>query len=188
MDVVTADLVEQLRIVQADAVLGVLGDEAFGPNAIPTAAAAHLAKHLDIALAHSIVKSTGPIRTSLSGLDRIFSRPTFVGHVVQGARYILLDDTLTQGGTYAALAAFIESHGGKVPAIVALAGKSYSSQLALNEATLNRLRAKFGDIENAFHQLTGYRFCALTESEARYLVNFDPADDVRQRITDALKS
>lgn len=184
---VTSDLVEQLRTAQADAVLGVLGEEAFGPNAIPTVAAAQLAKCLGIGLAYGIVKSTGPTRTSLSGLDRIFSRPRFVGKVIPGARYILLDDTLTQGGTCAALASFIEAQGGKLSAIVALTGKSYSSQLSLDEATLRRVRTKFGDLEDAFQQLTGHQFDALTESEARYLANFSPAEAVRRRITDATK-
>lgn len=186
-DTVTEELINRLRPLRAHAVLGVLGEEAFGPNAIPTAAAAHIAKHLNIALAHGVVKHSGPIRTSLGGLGRVFSRPTFIGNVKHGARYILLDDTLSQGGTIAALAEHLNKQGAEVVAVVALAGKQYSSFLAPMQVTLERLRTQLGDAEDAFQHATGRRFDDLTESEARYLANYKPGSEVRQRIATALE-
>jgi adenine/guanine phosphoribosyltransferase-like PRPP-binding protein len=186
-DTVTDELIDLLRPLQADAVLGVLGQEAFGPNAIPTAAAAHIAKHLNIALAHGVVKLSGAIRTDLDGLERVLSRPTFIGKVTQGARYILLDDTLTQGGTVAALAEHLDKQGADVAAVVALAGKQYSCLLVPTQVTLERLRSQLGDMEDAFLQATSRQFDDLTESEARYLANFKPSSEVRQRIATALE-
>ena len=66
--------------------------------------------------------------------------------------------------------------------IVALTGKAYSAKLKPSAATLARLRETHGDIETSFQKHFGYGYDALTESEARYLANFRPADTVRARI------
>lgn len=63
-----------------------------------------------------------------------------------------------------------------------LIGKQYSATLALSPETLQALRDKHGDIEPDFVRATGYGFDALTESEARYLARFKPADAIRDRI------
>lgn len=181
-DVVTPDLLAKLQDVQADAVLGVMVDEEGGTNAIPTAAAAHMAKGLGLDVGEGVYKSAGAKRTTLLGLDRVFSRPTFEGQVPAGTRYILVDDTLTQGGTIAALAEHLHNQGAEVAAVVALTGKNYSSLLAPTDNTLAQVRAKLGDAEDQFQQATGRRFEDLTESEARYLANFKPQSAVRDRL------
>ena len=96
--------------------------------------------------------------------------------------YLILDDTLTQGGTFAALAGHIEAGGGRVIGAVALTGKEYSAKLRPSDETLSALREKHGNLENDFRAATGHGFDALTQSEARYLTNFKPADGVRDRI------
>ena len=50
-------------------------------------------------------------RTALDGLGRIFQQPEFDGAVQPGKAYFLVDDTLTQGGTMAALASHIQQNG-----------------------------------------------------------------------------
>ena len=67
---------------------------------------------------------------------------------------------------------------------VALTGKQYSAILRPTAQTLDALREKHGDIEPNFRAITGYGFDALTESEARYLTNFKPAEQFRVRIAD----
>lgn len=186
-DVVTLDLANKLEGMEADAVLGVITDEESGVNAIPTAAAVHLAKRLDLAVAQGIHKKAGIKRTQMDGLDRVFRHPSFAGEVKKGARYILLDDTLTQGGTFAALAEHIESNGGSVAAVVALTGKNYSSDLNLSDDTLTKLRAQLSHAEPQFQQATGRSFDQLTESEARYLANFKPQSAIHERIAEALE-
>ena len=181
---VTADLVEKLRDSSGEnpLVVGVNSVEAAGKNALPRAGAEIIAHRLGLDTAPGIVQSTSPKRTGMDGLNRIFARPEFDGDVVAGRGYILVDDTLTQGGTFAALAKHIEAGGGHVVAIVALTGKQYSSKLSPSEETIGRVREKFGDIEDEFRNATGYGFDDLTESEARYLASFDAPDTIRDRI------
>jgi hypothetical protein len=63
-----------------------------------------------------------------------------------------------------------------------LSEKQYNAKLSAMVATLNELRARFGDIENEFRAATGYGFDGLTESEARYLALYSQAERVRDRI------
>lgn len=121
----------------------------------------------------------------MNGLDRIFNAPEFDGEVEPGRDYLILDDTLTQGGTFAALASHIEAGGGRMVGAVALTGKQYSAKLRPSDEILAKLREKHGDLENDFRIATGYGFDSLTESEARYLANFKPAVAVRDRIAAA---
>jgi hypothetical protein len=156
--------------------------EASGENVIPQTAAFRIASSLGYEIGTTIIQSNSPKRTSMEGLERIFNRPSFFGHVEPNRSYIILDDTLTQGGTFAALEKHIVEGGGKVIAAVALTGKNYSAPLRITEGTLWKLRSAHGDIEEKFKAETGRSFEALTESEARYLSNFKPAQEVRKRI------
>ena len=47
----------------------------------------------------------------MDGPGRLFNSPEFDGPVVNGATYLLVDDTLSQGGTFAALASHIQLGG-----------------------------------------------------------------------------
>lgn len=185
---VTPQLIRQVRAEIGGAkpmVVPVVSVESSGRNKIPRAAAEVLAAELGLETADGITQSNRPRRTSLGGLDRIFARVEFDGPVTPGQDYLLLDDTLTQGGTFAALASHIEAGGGRVVGAVALTGKQYSAKIEPSTETIKALRDKHGDLEPAFKAATGYGFDALTESEARYLANFRPADAVRARILEA---
>lgn len=187
---VTDDLVAKVKERIGDIkpiVVGVQSVEATGRNKIPLMASVVLAERLGATHSTDIVQANTPKRTGLNGLDRIFAAADFAGDVVAGGQYVLVDDTLTQGGTFAALASHIEENGGKVVAIVALTGKQYSAKLSPNPETLQRLREKYGDIEQDFRAATGYGFDALTQSEARYLAGFEPAQSVRDRVLAAGK-
>lgn len=184
-NLVTDELAQQVRDMIGDSepiIVPVASIEATGRNKIPPISAVVLADRLGLKATSDIVQSNAPKRTALSGLDRIFASPAFDGPVTAGQDYLLLDDTLTQGGTFAALASHIQSGGGNVVGAVALTGKQYSAILRPSPETLSALREKHGDLENDFRAATGYGFDALTESEARYLTNFKPADAVRDRI------
>jgi len=163
-------------------VVPVVSVEATGHNKIPLAAAAILAKKLGLKVETRVSQSNSPKRTALDGLDRLFTPPVFDGEVAAGESYLLVDDTLTQGATFAALESHIRDNGGSVVGAVALTGKQYSATLKPSTESLKLLRDKFGDIENDFQASTGYGFDALTQSEVRYLTNFKPADTVRAEI------
>jgi adenine/guanine phosphoribosyltransferase-like PRPP-binding protein len=182
---VDADLVSRVRTLMGDMtprIFPVVAVEASGYNKIPRAAAAVLAAQLGLCADVGMGQRNSPQRTGMDGIDRLFSSPVFEGEVIRGEHYILLDDTVTQGGTFAALASHIQACGGIVLGSVALTGKQYSAKIHQSTATSNQLREKFSDIESTFKAITGYGFDALTESEARYITSYKPADTIRVRV------
>lgn len=163
-------------------VVPVMAEESGGRNRIPLACAKFIAKRLGLPIARRIMQSNRANRTNLSALDRVFSQATFTGPVEKNADYILVDDTLTQGGTFASLAAHIRAYGGNPIAAIALTGKNYSATLSQSDESLTQLRSHLGDLEPAFRDATGYGFDALTASETRALIAWRPVDAVRTRI------
>ena len=181
---VTPDLVAKVKAAigkRTPLVLPVVSEEAAGRNKIPAAAAELLAAKLGLQPTSGIVQATRAHRTAMDGLDRIFAQVDFDGDV-HPRNYLLVDDTLTQGGTFAALASHIEAGGGNVVGVVALTGKQYSAKIQPSPETLQSLRQKHGDLEDQFRAATGYGFDALTQSEARYLASYEPAQRLRDRI------
>ena len=182
---VSPELVAQVKAAIGNTrprVVPVVAEEAAGRNKIPLTAAEVLAGQLGLDVETGIVQANRAHRTGLDGLDRIFAPVDFAGAVVPGP-YLLVDDTLTQGGTFAALASHIRDGGGTVAGVVALTGKQYSAKIQPSPETLTSLRQKHGDLEDQFRVATGYGFDALTESEARYLARYEPADRLRDRIS-----
>lgn len=184
-DLVTHDLVARVRKEIGDAkplILPVISEEAAGRNKIPLATAQVLGDKLGLETVSDVVQANRPHRTGMDGLDRLFAVPEFDGAIEPGRDYLLVDDTLTQGATFAALASHIQQGGGRVVGAVALTGKQYSAKIEASDKTLQQLRAKHGDLEDDFRAATGYGFDALTQSEARYLANYEPAQRLRDRI------
>lgn len=187
LDLVTPELVAKVKKqigVARPRVVPVTAEEAAGRNKIPMAASAVLAGQLGLDVETGIVQANRAHRTGMDGLDRIFAPVDFAG-VVKPGPYLLVDDTLTQGGTFAALASHIREGGGTVAGVIALTGKQYSATIQPSPETLASLRQKHGDLENEFRAATGYGFDALTQSEARYLARYEPAQRLRDRIVEA---
>lgn len=187
---VTPELVAQVKAAIGNArprVVPVVAEEAAGRNKIPLAAAEVLASRLGLEVETGIVQANRAHRTGLDGLDRIFAPVDFAGTTTAG-QYLLVDDTLTQGGTFAALASHVREGGGEVVGVVALTGKQYSAKIQPSPETLTSLWKKHGDLEDQFRAATGYGFDALTESEARYLARYEPAQRLRDRITEEGRS
>ncbi|MBK8453309.1 MAG: phosphoribosyltransferase [Thiofilum sp.] len=162
--------------------LPVLAQEAQGRNKIPLALAIQLEALTGLGIELGIGQRTKVSRTTMSGLDRVFIVPEFEGIVLAKQSYILIDDTLTQGGTFASLASHLQQFQGVVSGAFALTGKQYSARLNLDFVMLQLLRDKYGDLETLFTTVTGYDYAALTQSEARTLVSFRPPESVRVRI------
>lgn len=184
-DVLSGDAIAQVRAAIGDEkpiIVPVLAVEAVGHNKIPAVTAMALGQQLGLPVDNGIYQSVKAKRTALDGLSRIFQQPEFDGAVQRGKAYFLVDDTLTQGGTLAALASHIGQNGGRVVGSFALTGKLYSAILRLSPETLSELRARYGDVEQAFREATGRGFDSLTESEGRYLAKHDAPDAVRSRI------
>lgn len=159
--------------------------EAAGQNRIPQAAARALALQLGLTVTDRIAQASRVERGGTAGLSRLGRQPRFAGQVEKGQSYLLLDDTLTQGGTIAQLKTFIEDNGGRILLATALTGKDYSRKIALSPDTLAQLRERFSPIEGWWRDTFGYGFEGFTESEARFLLKLrgNPSpDSVRDRI------
>lgn len=191
-DAVTPEFVERVRaMIPAGSrpwIVPVLAVEGGGKNRIPLMAAEVLAQRLGLETDTSPVQAEKVGRTQSNALERIANQPTFAGEVAVGD-YLILDDTLTQGGTLAQLKTHIEDNGGRVLGAVALTGKNYSRKLSLDPSTLAEVRGKYGDIEPWWRDSFGYGFEGLTQSEARTLLTFDKGqlspDEIRDRIAAA---
>jgi orotate phosphoribosyltransferase-like protein len=188
--VLTPTFLDSIRhLARCDALIQpVAAIESTGFNCIPVVAAVMIANELGLQVGDSIVQLNSPFRTRRSGLDRIFHPPQFYGTVEYGRNYVLVDDTVTQGRTFANLAVHVDAAGGHVVAAIALTGKQYSAKIALSPSTLGALRARYGDIEPVFSSIAGYGYDQLTESEARYLVTYKPAQWVRDEILSACRA
>ncbi|EAN1751237.1 PLxRFG domain-containing protein [Salmonella enterica] len=186
-DVMTRQSVDKLRqlLNGRKAILtAVHAEEAVSRNAIPQAMADVLGKVLDLEVDPYLLQAAKVGRTAQDGFGRLTNQPAFEGPVRTDLPYILLDDTLTQGGTLANLKGYIENHGGKVIGTSALTGKRYSAKIALAAETLDKLRNHFEgtDLENWWNEQHGYGFDRLTESEANYLIRAADADKIRDRV------
>lgn len=149
--------------------LPVVGVEDDGENLIPAAFAAAVAGLSGVPVAEGVTRRSRNSRTHQDGVDRIFNAPLFEGKIQPGERFYLIDDTVTQGGTLAALGRYVTENGGLVVGATVLTGQQRSSTLAITENTLLSVRKHFKDIEYAFKKTSGRDFTSLTESEGRYI-------------------
>ena len=145
-----------------------------------------LGERLGLAVDTAITQATRALRTSSDGLERLARQPDFTGAVKSGANYVLVDDTLTQGGTFTQMKQFIEHGGGQVIAAFALTGKQYSAKINPDVATIAQLRKAHSAIEPWWKNEFGHDFDGLTESEARYMLKSGlSADALRDRVAAA---
>ncbi len=189
-DVLSPDAIGKLKAlvgVRPAIALGVHAEEAVSRNAIPSAMADILGKVLGIEVDLDIMQSAKVGRTAQDGFGRLANQPGFDGPVRNDKPYLIMDDTLTQGGTLANLKGYIENRGGEVLAATALTGKQYSAKIAIDSSTLEQIRDQYDGtgLEAWWHNRFGYGFDSLTESEGRYLLRAKDADKVRDRVTAA---
>ncbi len=165
--------------------VGVIAVEGFSVNEIPQAMVSRYVAMTGLNAASDIVQINLVGHTGASGWVRLANQAVFDGRVAAGAEYWLFDDFVGQGGTFANLRGYIESKGGNVIGMTALAGRADSARFALSGQTLAALRAKHGDLEKWWRDRFGFGFESLTESEARYLLRAEDADTIRNRVAAA---
>ncbi len=187
MDTLDAGAIERLRRYGNASLLPVHGLEGFSANTIPMAMAVCLSDRLGLTVVTDVVQTTRAAHTGAGGWWRLQSHALFGGEITPDSKYILVDDFLGMGGTFANLRGYVESKGGLVVHVQALTGKPYSAKIALTTDTLDALRGKHGDLEPWWRAEFGYGFDALTESEARYLVRAEDADTIRTRLAEAAR-
>ncbi|GEM_PF-201729 len=162
-----------------------------GTNKIPRTFADFISELTGLSVDTSIVQTNKVGRTSQNTWHRLAFRPQFDGDVRPGARYLLVDDAVTGGGTFSELRQFIEGRGGRVVHLAAIGAAQFSAKIALSESTYQTLEARYGaeNLERFLrdHSLYGGNPRALTESEARTLLGAGTLDAAGDRITAAIE-
>ncbi|WP_454711391.1 conjugal transfer protein TraN [Cupriavidus nantongensis] len=156
--------------------------EATGDNAIPHMLAVYLHSALGGWIDKSIVQLTRVFHTGADPMERMISRAEFTGYVEPGGRYMLVDDVTTMGGTLAELADYIQAHGAEVAGAIVLVNASRSGRLVAPSKTIRELERRYGD---EIRKIFGIATHALTADEARYLIGFRSADEIRGRLAKA---
>jgi adenine/guanine phosphoribosyltransferase-like PRPP-binding protein len=156
--------------------------ETEGHNRLPRALAEYYAYMTGARADEAIHQTNYTAHTGKDMLGRMLSRPTFAGSVQPGVTYVLVDDVVTSGGTFAELAGYIQENGGKVIGTVVLANASRSGTIAVRAETLARIKEKFG---NAIFEEIGIEAEALTQPEAVYLNKLKDVDSLRNRVLEA---
>ena len=119
--------------------------ERWGVNAIPAAMAELLSERLAAPFRTSVVQTNVVGHTGADGYGRLARQARFGGDVERDCEYVMVDDFIGQGGTLANLRGWIEEHGGKVVAAVALTGKPYSAKLSPDRSRyVNSEKARIG--------------------------------------------
>jgi hypothetical protein len=174
IDLIKPESIDKLIEIAGDTnpiLVSVHAEESVSVNWIPSAMAVVIRDKTGWDIDQSIVQSKKVGRTSApDGFYRIAVTPTFAGEFPSGRTAIIMDDTLTQGGTLANLKGHIESQGGRVIGALALTGKQYSAKIAISVETLTSLRDQYGQLEEWFVGCFGYGLDKLTESEAKYIL------------------
>ncbi len=188
-DMITDKKIAELSVLtDCDTViLPTIAIEESGDNMIPLMTAYHLAKRLNLSLEKDIYQAALIGRTRKDGWFRLANTPPFAGTIKQGAKVVLVDDAITQGGTFAGMKGYIENQGATVVAVYALMGKSYSAKLKIDNETLKELRTKYPSFEHWWQDRYGYDFTCLTESEARYILRAkgETVDTIRSKVIEA---
>ncbi len=156
--------------------------EASGDNAIPQVFAEVCGLVFGASADQTIVQTTKVYHTGADAMERLALRPEFDGDVLEGRRYVLVDDVTSLGGTLAELANYIQSQGGVVHGVFVLVNAGRSKSLSPDKRTIKLLEARYG---HELIEIFGIATNALTANEARYLVGFRTADEIRNRLAKA---
>jgi hypothetical protein len=115
-------------------------------------------------------------------MERLNAGSAFDGLAQRGARYVLVDDVTTMGGTLADFADHIVAGGGEVIGAVVLVSDARSGLPVPDQRVVHQLERRFGD---AIRELFNIKPAALTAGEAGSLIGFRDADEIRNRSTKA---
>lgn len=149
-----------------------LGDPRSGvTNALPFAFAEYLAQSLGGQVDENIEQIARVGRTGMGRLERFLYQPCFTGDVEAGAHYIIADDVVTLGATFAALRSHIVRHGGLICAATAIAHSLGVNQpFPIIGTTLDDLRRLYGDgLFGLWKETIGHEIQSLTEPEGAFL-------------------
>lgn len=162
----------------------VLAEEHLGRNRLPATFAEILSGYLGFEVTNEIVQTVKANHTNANAYERIVRQAMFDGYVEPNRNYIILDDTVSMGGTLAALRGFIESKGGKVIAGIALTGYPDLNIVPL-EKTLNYVKNKHPQLVEWWLNEFGFPLDYLTQGELGHFKKPDSFDIIRDRLIEA---
>jgi hypothetical protein len=168
-------------------VLPVTAIEVGGFNAVPDAMAQYIGKRLGLQIVSGmIVQANKVAHTRADGWHRLVTPAMFVGDVVVGANYLVVDDHVGFGGTLANLRGHIETKGGSVLGMTALTETGGAREIAIRPYVLSMLYSKHGaELEQFWRAVFGYGLDCLTNIEAGYLSRVESPDAIRARMAEA---
>ena len=185
----TNETVSQIKAIIGDRrplLVPVLAVENAGNNKIPLAMAEVLAERLGLETEVGILQREKIGRTNSGADHRLAFNPTFTGTVKPGQEYLILDDTLTMGGTIASLRGFIENRGGKVIAASVMTAHPGAVDISVNPGILQAIEQKHGSaMDDFWKESFGYGIECLTRGEAGHLRKAPSVDAIRTRISAA---
>lgn len=186
---VRPETVESIRSMVGDKpakIVPVLAREEAGNNKIPLAAAEVLGDRLGLEVEYNIVQAEKVGRTGKGADHRLAMSPPFTGEVERGQPYVLVDDSLSMGGTIASLRGYIENRGGQVLGAAVMTAHPGAVNLPVQEKMLADIEKKHGQAMNDYwKEEFGHGINQLTQGEAGHLRKAPSVDAIRNRITAA---
>ena len=163
-----------------DMVLPVVAEELQGDNAIPIAFAGLIGHLTKRPVFTSCYQQNKAYHTGADPMERLISRVSFAGAIIPGNRYLLVDDVTTMFSTLADCASYVSAHGGIVTGVALIANCSRSGLIHASKKDLSLLEER--NYGKEIKELFQIGSCdSLTFDEARYLVGFKNADELRNR-------
>ncbi len=152
-------------------------------NRLASEAAKRLGSIFGITVDDKIVENDVGGRAGLSGIDRLFVVPGFVGEVERGGIYVGVDDVVSSGTTMAQLRDHIERYEGHFAGVLCLATPSGSPErlnISRNEASrVSRLYDQ--SLKEWFTAKAGFGFEELTYGEMGILTSKRYQHDIKKK-------
>lgn len=179
----TIDRIKTLIGDEKPIILPVLSEELTGKNRIPQATAYALAVSLELEVDTNIYQDNTAKRTGTGIYHRYIAPPEFKGEVKSGQSYLIVDDTLSVGGTIATLKGYIENLGGKVIGATVMTAFDYSVNITIKQNMLQSIKEKQG-LDEYWHKEFGYHLDKLTQQEAGHLKK-PTLEQIQSRVQEA---
>ncbi|MDM7988097.1 MAG: hypothetical protein QUS13_12245, partial [Smithella sp.] len=148
-----------------------------GMNMIPAALANYYGK------ATHLIQTNKAYHTGANAMERLISRVSFAGDIIEGGKYVLVNDVTTLGSTFGEMAHYIQDNGGEVVGIITLTNASRQRNIIPTKSVIKEIERRYG---NEIRELFGIDPKALTAAEAGYLIGFRDADTLRNRAVAAV--
>lgn len=187
--VITDEFIEGIRQSlggRKPVIVPVLAEESEGANMIPLMLAKQIGNRLGLEVELNIVQVVRAHRTNAGSDHRLVFNPVFDGEVKEGQDYLVVDDTLTMGGTIASLRGYINNRGGNV--CLAAVGTAHPGALdiKIKPGMICAIENKHGSAMNELWlEKFGYGIDGLTQGEAGHLKAALSVDAMRDRLAAA---